>query len=224
MPLENDPQISIAQPMPLAPNGKGASSTTDPTYNVRMLMASENNALKELAMAKIDHLEETQKLHVSYQEKLTIAEAKRIDAILAAGVADAEANRERANSDARLLAAQVTSTAETMRALVASTANAMAIQFQQVTTSIIDRLAALEKARYEDVGKARVLDPQLTEFLKKVDVLVSNQDIGKGGKDQSSVSRNIIFAVIGAVVGVVGIGIGCIGTGIALFTFFSNLP
>jgi hypothetical protein len=185
MPLENDPQVPV---MPI--NGKGASSSTDPTYNVRMLMASENNALRELAMAEIRHVEEMQKLHVSYQEKLTVAESKRIDAILSANVAAAETDRERTTAQAAVLAAQVASSAETLRALVASTAQATATQYQASHSQVLDRVALLEKAQYTGMGRS-VNEANYGDRLGAIEKL-NAQSVGR-----SALSQPIMMLIAG---------------------------
>lgn len=181
MSLDNDlqtPPLPIQQ-LPII-NGKGASSSTDPTYNVRMLMASENNALRELAIAEIRHVDEKQTLHVMYQEKLTVAEAKRIDAILAAQVSQQQADRERANAEALRIASQVTSQADQQRSLVATTAAAQAAASAQTTNQLNERLFNLEKAAYTGAGSSLVKDPIFAEVIKKLDVVVASQNQGTG--------------------------------------------
>jgi hypothetical protein len=231
MPLENDPQMTPVQSQSPIINGKGASSSTDPTYNVRMLMASENTALRELTLAeirhvneKVEHVEETQKLHVMYQDKLSVAEAKRIDAIRSVDVAAAATDRERASAQALLLNSQLTTTAESQRALVATTATAQATSQAQITNQFNERIFNLEKTQNTGAGKAAADDPIFATMVKKLDMVVASQNIGTGVKDQSTVSRNIVFAVIGVVFGAGGLCTGFIGVALALYTFFSHLP
>jgi hypothetical protein len=176
--VENDPTINPAGPV----TRNGASATTDPTYNVRMLMEANNAALKELTEVKVQHVEETQRLHVMYQEKLTLAEAKRIDAILSANVSAQQTDRERASAQAQVLANQVASSAETLRLLVASTATAQAASQSQTTGQLNDRISQLEKAQYTTVGKAAVADPMLATLVQKMEIVIStlSKTEGKG--------------------------------------------
>lgn len=194
MALDNDPQTVLSPPI----NGKGATSNTDPTYNVRMLMAAENTALKELTMAEIRHVAEDQALHVMYQEKLTIAEAKRIDAILAAQVSQQQADRERANAEALRIASQVTSQAETQRALVATTAAAQAASQSQITAQQNDRISQLEKSQYTGAGKSAVEDPMFSAVLKKLDAVVALQNLGAGKGAGANSLWGYIIGGIGA--------------------------
>ena len=203
MALENDPQMAPTPPSTPVINGKGATSSTDPTYNVRMLMASENASLRELCMAelrhvneKVEHVEDVQKLHVMYQDRLAIAEAKRIDAIRSVDVAAAATDRERASAQALTLANQLTSSAVDNRSLVATTAAAQATASAQVNNQFNERIFNLEKT----------------------------QNQGTGEKDQGAANRTVVFAVIGAVVGVIGMCGGLVGVAVALYTVFTHLP
>src|SRR6185436_15658046 len=61
---------------------------------------------------------------------------------------------ERQVQQASVLANQVSASAETLRNLVATTANATATQFQQVISPIVERIALLEKSKYEISGQS----------------------------------------------------------------------
>jgi hypothetical protein len=193
MTLDNNPQV-----LPTAPvNKNGANSSTDPTYNVRMLMDAENSALRELAMSEIRHVEEMQKLHVKYQEQLTVAESKRIDAILKANTDAQATDRERATAQAQVLATQVATSAETLRSLVATTAQATATQYQQSHNQIAERVTQLEKARYEGVGRSTIEDPLLSAQTNKMEAMLTSMSESKGKAGLSAPLLMMIAGLVG---------------------------
>lgn len=98
-------------------------------------------------------LQDQMQLRADYAIQLSVAETKRIDAIRAVDVQAVAVANERASAQALVLAAQVSSSAETLRTLVAATAQTVAQQLQAVSAGINDRLSALEKSSYEGTGK-----------------------------------------------------------------------
>jgi hypothetical protein len=93
------------------------------------------------------------KLRSEYAIQLSIAEAKRIDAIRAVDVNAVAVANERASASALVLAGQVSASAETLRTLVAATAATVAQQLAAISSAINDRISALEKSQYEGSGK-----------------------------------------------------------------------
>ena len=119
-------------------------------------MEDTNGSTKRLD-EKIENLAERidaeLKLRADYAIQLSIAEAKRIDAIRAVDVQAVAVASDRAAAQALVLAAQVSSSAETLRTLVAATAQTVAQQLASVSSGINDRISALEKSTYENSGK-----------------------------------------------------------------------
>jgi hypothetical protein len=76
-------------------------------------------------------------------------------------VGAAAVDREKATAQASVLAAQVVTSAETLRTLVASTAQTQAQQQSQLFSPILDRLALLEKSQYEIRGRSGLSAPLL---------------------------------------------------------------
>lgn len=143
------------------------SQFSDPTSNVLMLVEAAVKRLDDLRIAEATRINEVMTLHQTYGEKLTQAEAKRIDAIRAVDVAAVATASERANQQATVLANQVTVSAETLRTLVATTADGVA-----------KRIAALEQAQYENVGKGRVSDPIMETLLTEVKAMRGTSKAG----------------------------------------------
>ena len=135
----------------------------DPSKNVSSLVAALSDRMEHMISEQILRLDEKIEaerrrvneqltLRADYLVQLSIAEAKRIDAIRAVDVNAVAVANERATAQAAVLATQVSASAETLRALVAATAATVAQQLAQVSAGIADRLSALEKTQYEGVG------------------------------------------------------------------------
>lgn len=124
----------------------------DPTENVQELLSLYMERADRLRDAEQLRLNELMTLQTAHAEQLREAEAKRIDAIRAVDVNAVSVANEKATSAAAVLAAQVSSSAETLRALVATTATAQAQQLTQLTTQLVDRISLLEKSQYERKG------------------------------------------------------------------------
>jgi len=83
--------------------------------------------------------------------------------------------------------------AEVQRALVATTATTIAAQLAQVTAQLIERIAALEKANYENVGKSGA-SPDLTTLVTD---LVNTKNVNKGKTISLSPIIGLLYAVGG---------------------------
>ena len=172
-------------------NNEHKTILLDPTENVQNLLSEAVKRTDDLRYAESEringrfiqesaHVRELMTLRAEYTEKLTVAEAKRIDAIRAVDVNAVSVASERATQQASVLATQVSASAETLRALVASSATATAAQLTQIITPITDRLALLEKAQYEGAGKGSVTDPQIAQLIKEMQVTRDTLSQGTG--------------------------------------------
>lgn len=168
----------------------------DPTANVLALVASEAKRSDDLRMAESTRINEILKLRHSYSEKLSIAEAKRIDAIRAVDVGAVAIASERAAQQASVLATQVTQSAETLRSLVSTTAGQVASNLQTISTQLNERIAALERSQYEKTGLGGV--PQ--QLLDRIDQMESSLSESKGRTGMSDKMQAAISAIIGAVI------------------------
>lgn len=204
---------------------RAGTPVIDPTDNVKDIIRAAVERLDDLRIENIDtrdreisHVKETMSLRASYTEKLLeqqalnteklqLAEAKRIDAIRAVDVNAVSIANERAAAQANVLANQVVTTADTLRALVVATAAAQAQSLSQLINPLIDRIASLEKAAYEGVGKGRVLDPQMDALLREVKSLREGRDLVSGSNDG-----------LGKVIAWIFAGIAALGTVVVLLT------
>jgi hypothetical protein len=165
--------------------------------------AEARQSITDLHTANTMHVRITEELRAEYQEKLAIAEAKRIDAIRSVDVAAVAVASERATQQASVLANQVAASADALRALVATTATTFAQQQQSLQTQITERLALLERSQYESKGKAGVTDPAQIEMLSEIKALRAAQSSGSGKAEGISTSTGVMVAVV-----TVGIALG----------------
>lgn len=188
-----------------------SNAYSDPTYNVLQLVNASVKRIDDIRdlETKANRKEKKSirrelKLHVKYGEKLSRAESNRIDAIRQVDVAAAQTERDGAGQRALVLANQLTTSAETLRALVASTAATIAAQMQQTNTQFAERITQLEKAQYEKTGLAGV-PPEILIRLTALEK-VGNTNTGKDTGQEFSSLRLIM--IIGLVVSMVGMLMG----------------
>jgi hypothetical protein len=141
-------------------HGKGPSTDAgnrpvdDPTKNVQALVDAGMRRQDDLRELEATHLREIGALRAAYEEKLRVAESARIDAIRAVDVGAVSRAAEVAAAQASTLAAQVTTSAETLRgqvnAAAIAAATALATALQPITKSIED----LRAAQYAQQGQA----------------------------------------------------------------------
>jgi hypothetical protein len=171
-----------------------------------------SDASKELRDAEINRIDSEAKLRADYAEKLSIAEAKRIDAIRVVDVNAVGVASQRASDQAQVLATQVSQSAEALRTLVATTASTVAVSQQQLASTLSARITTLEQAGYQQVGLSKFQDPQIASLVAEVKALsASRTDIAGIGQGRGD--------VVGWVVAGILLLISIIGTSVAIFTF-----
>jgi hypothetical protein len=175
------------------------------------LRVADARRLDDLRYAESRRINEQMALHADYHDKLSVAEAKRIDAIRAVDVAAVAVASERAAQQANVLANQVAASAEALRALVATTAATVAQQLQQISTQFTERLAALEKAQYESKGKSGVADPMMAELMVEMRNMVKAQSTTSGKAEGIGASWGFVVAAAVLVVALLTIGTSLFG-------------
>ena len=152
------------------------------TLRIEDLRELDNKRLDDLRRAENRRIDEQALLRAEYQEKLSMAESKRIDAIRAVDVAAVAVSSERATAQATVLANQVATSADALRTLVASTSTTLATQQQAVVNALSERLTILERSNYEGKGRSTFADPQLEELAKEMKSLRESRSevTGKG--------------------------------------------
>jgi uncharacterized protein YeaO (DUF488 family) len=140
----------------------------DPTENVKALVTLNIAHSRELAAAESKRLDDIRTVTSTYEKELRDAEAKRLDSIRAVDSIAVGIAAERSVQQAATLAAQVATSADTLRNLVASTAQASATALQQVLTPLTERLAVVERSIFEGRGKSEVVDPLMQSMLHEL--------------------------------------------------------
>src|ERR1035437_2351944 len=168
----------------------------DPSANVLLLVGNATKYLEDLHKESARSTDEKLRLHFEYTKQIADAESARINALRAVDVDAVATANERAVKQAEVLANQMAANAETLRASVAKTAETIATQLQQITTQQNERIAALEKANYESVGKA-IASPDLQ---KMVTDLVNTKYEAKG---RAGISVPLLMMLAGLGTGLV---------------------
>jgi hypothetical protein len=186
----------------------------DPTANVLQLNAAsikriddlfkaERRRVKDLRKADLQRMRSERRsmkeklgIHFLYAEKLTKGEAERINAIRTFDVNAVTIAAQSVQTQNALLASQLAANAETLRSLVETSRAALATQLTQIITPMTERLAQLEKAQYEGVGKERVTDPITAQLLLEVKALrESNKESGGKSLGLAQALGWILFAI-----------------------------
>ncbi len=163
----------------------------DPTKNVLDLVeasvkrlddlrAAEKLRIDEIRTLESTRIDQIMSLHEEYREKLTQAEAKRIDAIRAVDVGAVAIASERAAAQATVLANQLIQTSDTLRSLVAQNASSITSQIDAMTKVFNERITSIEKAQYETKGKTGVTDPMQEVLNRKMDSLIETRALTSG--------------------------------------------
>jgi hypothetical protein len=180
----------------------------DPTLNVIQLVAAETKRQDDLRTAESKHRDDLMNQREKHdlrlaeaQDKLLVAEAKRIDAIRAVDVGAVAIASERASQQAAVLANQVSASAETLRALVASTAATVAQQLSQVSGQLVERISLLEKSQYEIRGGAGTPPPWHTETMARISLLEAGRERVEGKGEGMAKFAGWIAAALMALIG-----------------------
>jgi len=188
-----------------------ATKNTDPTANVVLLFEMSIKRIDDLRLAEIRRnddlrlaegrrMDEQLAIHTMYEDKLALAEQKRLDAIRSVDTTAVLTAADRASAQAQVLAKNVTESAETLRQLVATTAASVASNLANVSSQLTDRLALLEKKQYEYQGRSSVTDPQIDALMKKMDTVIESR---AGDKGTSGGRKEMYGWIIGGIMSLI---------------------
>jgi len=169
------------------------------------LEKAEQNRVDAALAAEVHRIDEVAQLREKYQLLLANAESHRLDAIRAVDVAAVQVANEKANAQAAVLAAQVQTTADTMRALVSSASDTAAKQVQQVTSQFSERIAALEKAINIGSGKETVADPMIAQMVNEIKALRDYMALGTGKSSGISTAWAVLIGAVGLIGAIIAI-------------------
>lgn len=176
-------------------NEKEERRMNDPSANVLMLVGNATKYLEDLHRQGQEADKEKLQSAIVAAQRERAAESERINSLRLVDVQAVATANDRAIKQAEVLATQVAASAEALRILVAQTASTIANQLAEVTNQLISRIAALEKAQYEGIGKAGNIDtlPAAVQAIKEA--LAESK--GKQG-----ISIQLIMAIAVAFVGI----------------------
>lgn len=204
---------------------KAGNPVVDPTENVIALTEAANKRQDDLrgaqdkyVEARIKHVEQIGQIRAKHSKEMRKLESDRLNAIRQVDVTAVKTEADRALQAIQALAATTAINAETLRTALTNTAATIAKQTSDTVGQLIERIAALEKSSYEGVGKSRVADPQLAQFMIDMKGLVSSQRRGEGKAEGAGSAINWVIAGVG----VFGTLVGLVGTIVAVVLFVNS--
>jgi hypothetical protein len=185
----------------------------DPTKNVLDKVASEmrrqddlrnaeSRRVDEQAALRAEHIKEISALRTVHSEdsarhhrEMADKESERLDAIRLVDQSNVETARREAVQSAAVLSEAVTKSAETLRINGAVTEANLRELITSTTNTLAVRLASVEKAQYEGVGKGLVTDPAFAQLFAEVKGLREVRSAGSGMKE---LWQLLLAAAVGA--------------------------
>jgi hypothetical protein len=162
--------------------------------------------MNERAAALRDgHMKELMSLRSEYEERLSRAEASRIDAIRSVDVQAVLVASQRASDQATVLQNQVNTSAEALRTLVASTATTFAQNLQQTVGGLSTRLTTLEQGSYQAAGKQQYADPEIARLVAEVRALNEQARATASKGEGIGASWGVIAVIAGLLIGGLGL-------------------
>lgn len=151
----------------------------DPSANVQQFVGNAIKYLEDLHKAAEKNYDEKLKLYVEALRRESAVETDRINALRAVDVKAVEVANEIAVKRAEVLDKNMLESASTLRESVLETAKTIAAQLQQIINPLLERVAALEKVNYENIGRISAAP----DIPKLVTQLVDAQNIAKGSSN-----------------------------------------
>jgi hypothetical protein len=145
------------------------------------------------------------------------AETARVNAIRGVDVMAAAAQAAQLDAAVQKLAVTTQNTADNLRATLVSTAQAMAVETAAYKEQLNTRLTLLERANYEDKGRAAYSDPQLAQLVEEVKSLRLGRSTDTGQRQGIGAVWGWILGGIALVGGILGIIATLIAIGTAVY-------
>jgi hypothetical protein len=211
-----------------APGGTGAGVDAmggpvfDPTENVLDLVEKETGRQDDLRDwivkyydMKLDDMEEMAILRDTHQKEVAVLRDMHARELRESDNTNSATAIGEIRSAAKELATVATSTASTLQSRVDATAATLGKAGAEQVGAVLTRVAALELAAAQGIGKQAVVDPMMATLLDEVKKLSGSGERREG----KSSGINATIAVIITVVGFVGTSIGAILGALALRAF-----
>lgn len=164
----------------MAPD-EAKNEINDPSPNVVRFVDGAVKRIEDILQLGLDNIENSMKTQLGYLRRESEAESSRINAL-----------RDVDTKAVEVALAGAVKQAEVLRVLVDSTATAMATALKQMVDQLVERIAALEKAQYENVGKSSAP----SDLAEKVTALESiiNKNEGRSG-----ISGQLQMVIVGVI-------------------------
>lgn len=174
------------------------------------------DSAKEANAAAVRFLEREAELRAAYNSQIQATETARVNAVRDVDAASTISDREAAREQAQVIAAQVTTTRDSLADQVDRTAAVLLENLTRLESSlrtnigdIADRLSVVEQAQFRGEGRQLVADPALTALAAEVRALANAQESG-AGRDSG------ISATWAAIAGLVALMLTLIGVAVAV--------
>lgn len=188
----------------------GYSPVVDPTKNVLDLFEAGSTRQddlrkehKKFVAMQIRHVKQLIGLNAQHAKEMAAKESDRLDKIRQVDVLNASSKAAEALTAIQTLANTTTANADNIKNAVAEAAASIAASTANTVTEINKRLAALEKASYEGVGKQTLADPQMANLIKVVGELAAKGEQGTGKTSGFNTSWAVLLGAVTLIVGLV---------------------
>ena len=185
----------------------------DPTANVLDLVEKETKrgddlrgmgdrlieAQIERVKAEINCIKEVAKLRSKHDREQRKLEAKRLDSVRQVDVTTFNATVGEIRSILKSLSDTQSSTATSLQARVDATAATLAKQGADQAAEVMKRIAALELAAAQGIGKQAVVDPQMDRLTAMVEAMARAQASGVGKSEGFSASWGLLLGAVSLV-------------------------
>jgi hypothetical protein len=173
----------------------------DPTENVLSLVDVQATHAKELRSADERRYTDLRTADQRYQNDIRRAENQRLN-----DLAKLKANYDKQIAD--MLSVQVKTTSDLISTQLDKVTTALGAQITTLTATLNDRIAQLERFRYEMGGKTSVSDPAtasaLVEMANAIKLLRTTDDTHAG----KGLGRSEIYAIIIVAIAAAGLFLG----------------
>jgi hypothetical protein len=163
----------------------------------RLIAAQIQRVTAELACIR-----EINTLRAKHDRELRKAEKGRLDSIRQVDLSTFNTTVGEIRSAVKALADITSSTATTLQARQDTTATTLAKQSADQVAEVMKRIAALELAAAQGIGKQAVVDPQMAALVEDLRKLTTSGNRREGKTEGLSLGWSILLGALGATVSI----------------------
>lgn len=184
----------------------------DPTPNVLALVEASVKRIDDLRLetikytdVQVGHIKEMAELRDEHSKQIRASEADRLDKIRQVDIGNTAAAAAQALTAIKTLADTTAAALLINQKAVTDTATAQATQLANTVGRIDERIASLERASYEGVGKQRLADPMMAELVAEMKKVSTAQASVPARREGASEMAKIIAGGFGLLLTLVSI-------------------